>query len=230
MTAFEWFQQGGTVMWLLLACSGVGFALVFERAFFWVLERRRVDLDELEGFFGRIHRGDREEASELASDADTEILHELNQAWDEGGAHSLIEAFDLAINRIEDRAHRYLYGLKTIVSVSPLLGILGTVLGIIQSFDVLGSAGAVANPQAVGAGLAEALITTAFGLMIAVPGLIAHNYFKAKARKYVDTLDGYADELAFHLEANGSHESAETAGTKGHPDPANARVEEPVNG
>lgn len=230
MTIFNWFQQGGSVMWVLLACSGVGFALVFERALFWVLERRRIDLDELDGFFGHIHRGNEQQAIESASGAETDLLNQLTDAWEEGGAHSLIEAFDLAINRIEDRAHRYLYGLKTIVSVSPLLGILGTVLGIIQSFDVLGSAGAAANPQAVGAGLAEALITTAFGLMIAVPGLIAHNYFKAKARKYVDTLDSYADELAFHLESNGNPSGEPTTGSNGHPSASSAQVEEPVNG
>lgn len=210
-------------MWLLLVCSGVGFALIVERTLFWFLERRRVNLEELQGFFEYIHEDQPEEAKTTARSAETDLLQELLEAWNRGGVHSLIEAYDLAINRIEERSHRYLYGIKTIVSVSPLLGILGTVLGIIHSFEVMGASGAAANPEAIGAGLAQALTTTAFGLMIAVPGLIAHNYFKARARKYVGQLDEYADELAFHLEAeNGSR----TEPTNGAPVPATPSPEE----
>lgn len=195
----DYLRQGGPIMWILLGCSLVGFTLIFERAVFWVLEFRRIDRDELDAFFSAIHRGEIEEAKESARSADTRLLDNLLEAWNQRGPSALVEAFDLVINRIEKRAHRYLYGLKTVVSISPLLGILGTVIGIIQSFEVLGSAGAAANPQAVGSGLAQALLTTAFGLMIAVPCLIAHNYFKAKATSYVSDLDDYADELAFHL-------------------------------
>ncbi len=206
----EFFRQGGTVMWLLLLCSGVGFALIVERVFFWFFERRRINLEELENFFESIHEDKLEEARTIARNAETQLLQRLLEAWNRGGVHSLIEAYDLAINRIEERSHQYLYGIKTIVSVSPLLGILGTVIGIIHSFDVMGASGAAANPEAIGAGLAQALTTTAFGLMIAVPGLIAHNYFKARARKYVGQLDEYADELAFHLESDNGSRSEET--------------------
>lgn len=200
---YEMFAQGGPIMWLLLGCSIAGVALMLERTIFWILESRRVDLDELGSFFERIHRGELEDAYETAEKSDSELLGRLARAWDQHGSRALVEAFDLAINRIEKRAQRYLFALKTIVSVSPLLGILGTVIGIIQSFEILGSAGAAADPQAVGAGLAQALITTAFGLIIAVPCLIVHNYFLAKSRNYVDRLDGYADELVFHVAEDG---------------------------
>ncbi|MFB6344353.1 MAG: MotA/TolQ/ExbB proton channel family protein [bacterium] len=199
MELMDYLQQGGPIMWILLGCSITGFTLVFERAVFWVMEFRRVDRDELEDFFSSIHHNNLEDAMESVREAETKLLKNLVDTWDDRGSSALMEAFDLAINRIEKRAHRYLYGLKTIVSISPLLGILGTVIGIIQSFEVLGSAGAAANPQAVGSGLAQALLTTAFGLMIAVPCLIAHNYFKAKATSYVTRFDDYAGELAFHL-------------------------------
>lgn len=196
----DYLQQGGPIMWVLLGCSLAGFTLIFERAVFWVLEFRRVNRNELEDFFSAIHENDIDEARASARSANTDLLGDLLDAWNDRGPSALVEAFDLAINRIEKRTHRYLYGLKTVVSISPLLGILGTVIGIIQSFEVLGSAGAAANPQAVGSGLAQALLTTAFGLMIAVPCLIAHNYFKAKATSYVSELDDYAGELAFHLD------------------------------
>lgn len=201
----EFFRQGGPVMWILLACSLCGFGLILERAIFWVLERKRLDLEELESFFKAVHDDNMDYAGEVAEKAESKLLNQLGETWKRKGSRALVEAFDLAINRIEKRSMRYLYGLKTIVSVSPLLGILGTVIGIIQSFNVLGSAGAAADPQAVGAGLAQALITTAFGLIIAVPCLIAHNYFLAKARNYVDQLDEYAEELVFHLNENGKN-------------------------
>lgn len=213
MILLDWFQKGGPVMWLLLGCSLAGFALVVERALFWILERRRLDIDQLDAFVEAVHEDKPERARSLAESSEVELLTTLGSAWEREGPQSLMEALDLTINRIEQRCHRYLYGLKTIVAVSPLLGILGTVLGIIQSFNVLGAAGAAANPQAVGAGLAEALVTTAFGLIIAVPGLIAHNYFKARARQYVQKLDDYADELAFHLSPRSSTEE-NGAGTR----------------
>lgn len=200
MVLMDYLQQGGPIMWVLLGCSLIGFTLIFERAIFWLLERKRIDREELEAFVEAVHRGETDQAKTLAAEAGTDMLSDLLETWESDGPSALIEAFDITINRIEKRTHNYLYGLKTVVSVSPLLGILGTVIGIIQSFEVLGSAGGAANPQAVGAGLAQALLTTAFGLMIAVPCLIVHNYFKSKASAYVSQLDDYAEELAFHLE------------------------------
>jgi biopolymer transport protein ExbB len=190
----------------------IGFGLIVERVFFWFFERRRVDLREVDAFFEEIHSDDFEAAKAVGREADTSLLNTLTETWENNGQEALVEALDLAINRIEKRSQRYLYGLKTIVSVSPLLGILGTVIGIIQSFQVLGSAGAAANPQAVGSGLAEALVTTAFGLMIAVPCLIVHNYFLSRARNYVDTLDEYAEELVFHLNGNNSQSENDSPG------------------
>ena len=195
----DFLDQGGPVMWVLLGCSVVGLGLILERLVFWILESRRVDLDGLEDFFELIHRGEFQEARDRAENTQNELLDRLVTVWETEGRRALVEAFDLMINRIEERSRRYLFALKTVVSVSPLLGILGTVIGIIQSFEVLGSAGSVADPQAVGAGLAQALITTAFGLIIAVPCLIAHNYFLAKSKKYVRRLDSFADELVYHL-------------------------------
>jgi len=207
-------------MWILLGCSLAGFALILERAIFWFYERKRLDLDELDQFFDSIHTNELDKAREQATQSDSEILNRLSVEWSERGKRALIESFDMAINRVEKRVFRYLYALKTIVSVSPLLGILGTVVGIIQSFQVLGAAGAAANPKAVGAGLAEALITTAFGLIIAVPCLIAHNYFRAKARNYISDLDEYAEELVFHVNGESRSEGSKQGPEEYHSSPS----------
>lgn len=206
---YELFRQGGVVMWVLLGCSVGGIALVMERAIFWFLEARRLDLNGLDNFLEHARDGEYREARDYARDTESDLLNRLVQAWEDQGPEALVKVLDLTINRVQKRATRYLFALKTIVSVSPLLGILGTVVGIIQSFEVLGATGTAAEPQAVGAGLAQALVTTAFGLIIAVPCLIAHNYFLAKARAYVERLDESADELAYYVGEN--DESVEAA-------------------
>ncbi len=81
------------------------------------------------------------------------------------------------------RAERFLPVLDTIVTLSPLLGILRTVVGIIQSFDMLSASVAVEDPQAVTGGIAQALITTATGLSIAIATLIPYNIFRARAER-----------------------------------------------
>jgi len=80
------------------------------------------------------------------------------------------------------------------VTLTPLLGIFGTVTGIIKSFELLGSSG-IADPHAVSAGIAEALITTATGLAIAMPTLIFYNYFAAKGERFTFRLEKYSREF-----------------------------------
>ena len=84
--------------------------------------------------------------------------------------------------------------LDTMITVAPLLGIFGTVIGIIASFEALGSAG-IDQPQAVTAGIAQALITTAAGLGIAILSVFPYNYFNSKVEKAVLNIEKYATSL-----------------------------------
>ena len=93
-----------------------------------------------------------------------------------------------------DRMRRYLPILDTIIMVSPLLGIFGTVIGIILSFEILGSAG-IEEPQAVTAGIAQALITTASGLGIAILSLFPFHYFNSRVEKAALIIEKYATSL-----------------------------------
>ena len=88
--------------------------------------------------------------------------------------------------------------LYTIVTVAPLLGILGTVLGIIDSFDLLSDAG-IQNPQAVLGGIAQALITTAAGLTVAVISLLPMNYFLSRLQKQAELIADLATQLELAL-------------------------------
>ena len=92
------------------------------------------------------------------------------------------------------RMKRYLPVLDTLITAAPLLGILGTVIGIIHSFDMLGRAG-IQDPQAVTSGIAQALITTAAGLLIAIFTLFPYNYFMSKVEKAASRIEKYATSL-----------------------------------
>ena len=89
---------------------------------------------------------------------------------------------------------RFMGVLDTMITVAPLLGIFGTVIGIIASFEALSTAG-IGQPQAVTAGIAQALITTAAGLGIAILSVFPYNYFNSRVEKAVMNIEKYATSL-----------------------------------
>jgi biopolymer transport protein ExbB len=96
------------------------------------------------------------------------------------------------------RLERYLVVLETVAAASPLLGLLGTVLGMIKVFSVISIAG-VGQAGLLSGGIAEALITTAFGLSIGIPALVAYNFFDSRVENYVIKIEGYAHLLLKQL-------------------------------
>lgn len=198
----EWFYSGGPVMYLLLACSVVAGTIIVERVLFWVREKNRVDMEEIDRFFELVHDGELGEARTLAERTDNPLFQSMLRALGHGQdpkMHAVHEALELEIEKALDRTRTFLPGLETIATLSPLLGIFGTVLGIIESFNVLG-ASTVPDPRAVGAGLAEALITTAAGLAVAMPSLIFHNLFASMSEQHVTRLDKFHREFEIHSE------------------------------
>jgi biopolymer transport protein ExbB len=107
---------------------------------------------------------------------------------------SMGKAMETAAADEIQKMRRYLIILDTMITIAPLLGIFGTVTGIISSFELLG-AGGIQNPQAVTAGIAQALITTATGLAIAIPSVFAYNHFNARAEKAALAVEKYATSL-----------------------------------
>ncbi|MCL4151004.1 UNVERIFIED_CONTAM: hypothetical protein GTU68_023240 [Idotea baltica] len=106
----------------------------------------------------------------------------------------MLEVLQVELNYASGRVFRNLRGIETIVAIAPLLGILGTVLGIIKSFSAL-DLGRLSNPAAVGAGLAEALITTAAGLIVAVPSLVIYNLLRSIGERHLSKIEASAEEL-----------------------------------
>jgi len=116
---------------------------------------------------------------------------------------SMVKAMEAAAAEEIRRMQRYMGILDTMITVAPLLGIFGTVIGIITSFEILGSSG-IAHPESVTAGIAQALITTATGLGIAIFTVFPYNYFNAKVENAAQTIEKYATSLEIVYEKLGS--------------------------
>jgi biopolymer transport protein ExbB len=115
---------------------------------------------------------------------------------------SMAKAMEAAAAEEVKRMQRYMGILDTMITVAPLLGIFGTVIGIITSFEVLGSTG-IEHPQAVTSGIAQALITTAAGLGIAIFSVFPYNYFNARIHNAVQNIEKYATSLEIVYEKLG---------------------------
>ncbi len=193
MTIADILFRGGPIMWPLFLCSLVVLTVILERIFFWLgLERRRNRplLDEVLSLAeGCDWEGIREKTAGCGDHViRLLIVGILHRDYDMGRAMEA-EA-DLAVQRMQ----RFMPVLDTMITVAPLLGILGTVVGIIDSFSMLGAA-AIADPQQVTAGIAQALITTATGLTISIVALIPYNYFNTRINLAIHVMEKYATSL-----------------------------------
>lgn len=171
----ELMQRGGPVMWPLLLCSLVALTAIIERAIFWVRESVFRDQALLDRMIELTQKGEFDQAvqeSKAACCAPTRMLRAGLAHRD----HGLHEAMEVAASEEISRMKSGMAILDTIITMAPMLGILGTVTGIIKSFDLLGDL-QVQDPRGVSAGIAEALITTAAGLVIALGVLLPFNYF-----------------------------------------------------
>ena len=190
---FDIFRHGGPVMYPLLACSIISLTVIIERLFFWI----RTDLNR--------NRSLTDEVLELSRAGDWEAIRVLTQDSKDyviriliaGILHrefSMAKAMESAAADEIRRMRKFMGVMDTMITVAPLLGIFGTVIGIIISFKALGSAG-IEQPQAVTAGIAQALITTAAGLGIAILSVFPYNYFNSRIEDAVLAIEKYATSL-----------------------------------
>ena len=172
--------SGGWFIWPLLVCSILLISIVLERL--WFLQRRLVAPKGLLRQAQNLIKKDSFHTQNQQEIAATSQLGDLLQHCYQYRLHSR----EFVETKAEEKAseiklllERNLSMLSTIASISPLLGLLGTVVGMITAFTGLTETSG-ANPDLLAAGISQALITTAFGLLIAVPGLVLHKYFEQK--------------------------------------------------
>jgi biopolymer transport protein ExbB len=186
------FLQGGPVMWPILIVTLVAVCVVGERIFWWTRESLRRDPETLEKTLAAIENGDFGEASRLSHDSRDPVLrmiwHGLNHVH-----YSLQGALQVAAGMELRKAGRFLTVMDTLVTLAPLLGLLGTVTGIMGSFNAIGN-DELAVSKVTG-GIGEALIATACGLGIAIISLIPYNYFTGKTSKLQFELETAATNI-----------------------------------
>ena len=177
---FEFFSKGGPVMWPILASAIVAVAVIGERTFWWLRESRKRDPQKLEQLLAALENGDVAAAQTISEGADDPVIRMIRHGLGHvGHKHSsLLGALQLAAGIELKRAGRFLTVMDTLVTLAPLLGLLGTVTGLMRAFLNIGSAELSVN--AVTGGIGEALIATACGLGIAIFALVPFNYFSAK--------------------------------------------------
>jgi biopolymer transport protein ExbB len=187
------FYKGGPVMYPLLGCSIIALTVIIERAFFWVREDMRRNQPLVDHVLELCRKGDWDTVKKQVAGSRDYIIRILVN----GIVHkefSMTKAMETAANDEIKRMRRHLGVLDTMITVAPLFGIFGTVIGIITSFEILGSTG-IEHPQAVTAGIAQALITTASGLGIAILSVFPFNYFSARAEGAALSIEKYATSL-----------------------------------
>ncbi len=191
----ELMKAGGWLMWPILACSVVAMAIVLERL--WSLRRRRV---MPAGLMAQVWQWQRDQAltpERIQALAQSSPLGRLLSAGLINRQHSrevMKEALNDVGRQVVADLERNLNTLGTIAAVSPLLGLLGTVFGMIDIFTVIIDAG-VGNPGVLAGGISEALITTAAGLTVAIPSLMFHGYFNGLVSRYALAMEEEALNL-----------------------------------
>lgn len=184
-------------MWPLLLTAVIAVAVFIERVWWWMRETRRSDPACLKQVLMQIEDGDVPQASTLAENSQDPVLRMIWNGLNH--AHcSLQGAMQMAAGIELERAGRFLAVLDTIITLAPLLGLLGTVTGIMNSFSFVGNEELAA--MKVSGGIAEALIATACGLAIAMFCLIPFNYFQRRIERLRFNLETQATNVEVMLE------------------------------
>jgi len=194
---FEFFLKGGPVMWPILIC-----ALVGERTFWWWKERLKREPQKLEQLFAALENFDVAAAKKISGDSEDPIIRTVYHGLQHSGhSHSLLGALQLAAGIELKRAGRFLMVMDTLVTLAPLLGLLGTVTGLMRAFLNIGTA--ELSVTGVTGGIGEALIATACGLGIAIFALIPFNYFSAKVAQLQFELETAATNVEVMVGGSG---------------------------
>ena len=210
--AFELFRSGGPIMWPLLLCAVASVAVMLER--FVSIRRAASDTESLmETVRARLAAGQVEEAVKVCESAPGPVSSLLASGLRH--RHQSSDAIERAMEELALRETPLLYKrlgvLDTIITIAPLLGLLGTITGMMSTFSVIATAGGN-NPTAITGGIGEALIATACGLAIAILTLIGYNYLTEKVKEVIADMEVRATQLLNMLADNGTGGGTVAAG------------------
>lgn len=170
-------HKGGFVMWPLLCLSILSLTLTFERAWYWLIQNGPGGRRGFVALMDAFRRGDRARAEALAQTSPTVYARVATALFRDGPSDAVAVG---AVEQERIAMDRFMATLSTIITAAPMLGILGTVTGIITSFDLLSGGEAMVDPKSVSGGISEALVATASGLVVALAALFPYMGFGAQ--------------------------------------------------
>src|ERR1700722_4294015 len=207
---WEIVRAGGPLMWPIILCSITAAAIILERL--WTLQDKRVLPQELPVRVWQLIENNQINDKVITALEQNSPLGRLLAT----GLANRHRPRDILMERLEDTGRHVVYELErflntlgTIAGVSPLLGLLGTVTGIIRAFNAI-EAGGMVDPRALSGGIAEALIATAAGLCVAIPALIAYRFLRSKVERISVEMEKDAVRIADAIEATHPRERRST--------------------
>lgn len=195
-SAFEIVRQGGVLMWPIFLCSIAGLAIAAER--YMTYRRAQIDTREFMDALRQILRQNRvADAMALCDDTDAPVARIVKAGLLKHGRGraAIREALEDAGHLEVPYLERYLSGLATCAQIAPLLGLLGTVQGMIKAFAEIQSKRGMVNPSDLAEGIGNALVTTAAGLTVAIPLIVLYNLYVSRVENMTVELEMSAAEM-----------------------------------
>jgi biopolymer transport protein ExbB len=192
---WEIIRAGGGFMWPIILCSVLSVAIILERL--WALQSNRVvPRDLTQKVFNWIEAGQLTDKMLVSLEQNSPLgkLLAVSLANRNKPRALMVERLEDTGRHVVHDLERFLNTLGTIAAVTPLMGLLGTVAGIIHAFNAI-TANGLGDPRALSGGIGEALITTAAGLTVAIPSLIAYRYLRGKVERLVIGMEKEAMKL-----------------------------------
>lgn len=185
----EIFKAGGPLMWVLLLCSWVSVAIIIGK--FWSLSKNSVVPERLQSQIEELIKNQSIPTNKIEMIREHSPLGEVLAAGLTNisrGRDEMKQSIEESGRYVVHRLSRYLNTLGTVASISPLVGLLGTVIGMIKVFTAITSTG-VGDPSVLSGGIAQALITTAAGLAIGIASLMFYRFFQGRVQELTVTLE-----------------------------------------
>ena len=197
---FDVLKSGGILMIPILLCGVFATFIIIERIVFFVsLKKKEANFWEKvkeplnKKLYGEVLEICREEDLPIASVVEKAVYFRNTPVSIQK------EAVNTEIDKQVPKLEKFLTSLGTIANISTLLGLLGTVTGNISAFGVLGAGASMGNPALLAGSIAEALVTTASGLVISIPALVFHNFFVSKDDKMISNMETSVSEMQFNF-------------------------------
>jgi len=196
---FEMIQKGGAIMYPIILCSIIAFGIILERLYYF----RKIRIDAvsfMDNIEGTLKRNKIAESVKICEDTEGPIaaIVKAGLLKHDRSRQEIREAIEDAGHQEVSRLEGHIKILATIAHISPLLGLLGTVVGMAKVFQVIQMKTIALNPVGTGdlaGGVWQALLTTALGLIVAIPAIVAYHYLAAKVQDFILDMERSATEL-----------------------------------